>query len=69
MPTAAPILHDTKSSQPINELKSTYPLVLQLPEDLITVTKHYVDFVRREDVDSVNAVKKCMEQQWSTLVQ
>ena len=42
--------------------------MLQLLEDLSNVTKHYVDFVRCEDVDSANAVK-CMEQQWSTLVQ
>ena len=55
--------------QPINELKSNYPLVLQLPEDLSNVNQHYVNFVRCEDVHSANTVKKCMEQQWSTLVQ
>ena len=54
--------------QPINELKSNYPLVLQLPEDLSNVNQHYVNFVRCEDVHSANTVK-CMEQQWSSLVQ
>ena len=45
----------------------THPLVLKLPETL-SVTKHHVEFVRCEDVDTANAVKKCMEQQWSTEV-
>lgn len=47
--------------------KSAHPLVLKLPETL-SVTKHHVDFVKCDDVDTANAVKKCMEQQWSTLV-
>ena len=34
----------------------------------LSVTKHHVDFVKCDDVDTANAVKKCMEQQWSTLV-
>ncbi len=42
--------------------------MLNLPEDLPKVTKHHVDFVKCEDVDTVNIVKKCMEDQWSPLV-
>ncbi len=31
------------------------------------ILKQYVDFVKYEDVDTANIVKKCMEDQWSTL--
>ena len=66
-PTPSPSATVETDTQSVDVHKSTHPLVLKLPETL-SVTKHHVDFVRCEDVDTANAVKKCMEQQWSTLV-
>ena len=68
-PTPSPSATVETDIQSTDVHKSTHPLVLvlKLPETL-SVTKHHVDFVRCEDVDTANAVKKCMEQQWSILV-
>ncbi len=56
-----------KSFQSVDNLMPIHPLVLKLPEDLPKVPIHYVDFVKCEDVDTANIVKKYMEDQWSTL--
>ena len=66
-PTPSPSATVETDTQSIDVHKSTHPLVLKLP-DTPSVTKHHVDFVRCEDVDTANAVKKWIEQQWSTLV-
>ena len=43
-------------------------LVLHLPSDFPSVTEHHADFVRCDTIDTANAVRDCMKQQWSNLV-
>ena len=43
-------------------------LALKLPSDLPSVTQHYVNFVRCDDIGTANKVKDCMQQQWNELV-
>jgi len=43
-------------------------LVLHLPSDFPSVTEHHADFVKCDTIDTANAVRDCMKQQWSNLV-
>ncbi len=64
--TVEPV-HDESASQPVNSFTTSAPLVLELP-DLPGITRHYVDFVKCDDVDTANRIKDSMQQQWSDLV-
>lgn len=41
---------------------------LKLPADLPSATQHYVDFDQRDEIDSANKVRSCMQQQWNDLL-
>jgi len=40
-------------------------LVLHLPSDFPSATEHHANFVRCDTIDTANAVRDCMKQQWS----
>ena len=47
---------------------SNLHLVLELPANLTSITKHYVDFIRCDDSEVANSIKDAMQHQWSSLI-
>ena len=54
--------HTAIESEPRNQL------VLHLPSDFPSVAERHVDCVRCDTIDTANAVRYGMKQQWSNLV-
>ena len=50
------------------ELRDQLVLVLHLPSDFPSIKEHHIDFVRYDTIDTGNAVRDSMKQQWSNLV-
>ena len=53
---------------PFALIDSNLHLVLELPANLTSITKHYEDFIRCDDLEVANSIKDAMQHQWASLV-